>query len=83
MTKDWEPDVNKEYLIEYKFPSDKKTIFIIGTFGKTWFGYNFSWYWAANGLQLSKNPPTNDYKSFKRVWEFSRMMEDYVGNIEL
>jgi hypothetical protein len=88
----WRPDICKKYLIEYQWNKpDDPPHYIIGSFSSTWFGYTFHWFWAASSLQLSTRPQSNDWKRFKRVWEFkeNKMTHsltkkiDHIGNIDL
>ena len=72
----WKPDLDKEYLIQYRWKKDKKSIFLVGSFREVWYGYTFHWFWGASSLQLSNNS-INDYdlKRFIGIWELIRLPE--------
>ena len=71
--REFRPDLNQEYLVQYKFPKDKESIFVIGRFHKVWFGYNFHWFWGSASLQLSID--SNDIHNFVGIWEVTRLPE--------
>ena len=71
ITNDWKPDSTKEYLVEYAFPSDKLSRFLIGNFYPVWFGYSFHWFWGASSLQFKKDS-RNENRDWKRIWELIR-----------
>jgi len=73
----WEPDLDKEYLVQYRWKSDKRSIFLVGSFSEVWYGYTFHWFWGASSLQLStynKNY-TRDFEQFVGIWELERLPE--------
>ena len=70
VNKDWRPEVGKQYIIEYQWTNKKESWWLIGTFSPVWFGFTFHWPWSAANLQLSTEPYSNDWESFKRVYEF-------------
>ena len=85
----WEPDLDKQYIVEYQWKKDDKSWWLIGRFHPVWFGYTFHWPWSASSLQLSikgksliKTP--DDWKQFKRVYIFEPYPEpDFITKEEL
>ena len=75
----WEPDITKQYIIEFKWNYKDKSWWLIGRFRKVWFGYTFHWPWSASSLQLSKNN-SDDWKNYKRVYVFEPHPEpDFIS----
>jgi len=94
VNENWKPELNQEYLVQYSW-SDRKDgsnhrkedRYIIGKFNTTSFGYTFHWFWSASSLQLSVKGKSallypDDYKRFKRVWEFYRLTKDEIADKE-
>jgi len=73
----WEPDIYKEYLVQYRWRKAKRSIFLVGSFSKVWFGYTFHWYWGASSLQLSMREQgiNKDIEYFMGIWEVERLPE--------
>ena len=65
----WHPDLNKKYMIEYRWKGDKISVFLIGTFNEVWYGYTFYWFWGSASIQLNIKG-TYDIRRFRRIWEF-------------
>lgn len=75
----WEPDTDKEYLIQYRWKKDKKSIFLMGSFSSVWFGYTFHWFWGASTLQLATDDKTGrDIENFIGIWEVIRLPEPEI-----
>jgi hypothetical protein len=72
---EWEPELNQEYLVQYKFKGEEDSTFLIGRFSKVWFGYNFNWFWGASSLQLSTQSHSKDIENFLGVWKLVRIPE--------
>ena len=76
MEEGWKPDLDKEYLVQYRWKNDKDSIFLIGSFSEVWFGYTFHWYWGASSLQLAMDDRVNpDIERFIGIWEVERLPE--------
>ena len=73
----WEPDLDKEYLVQYRWEKDNLSKFLIGRFRSVWFGYTFHWFWGASSLQLSTHSEsyTRDFENFIGIWEVERLPE--------
>ena len=71
----WEPDVTLEYLVQYRWPSDSCSRFLVGRFSKQWYGYTFNWYWGSNSIQLSTEAYSKDIESFIGIWKVIRLPE--------
>ena len=72
----WKPNLGKEYLVQYRWKGEKKSVFLVGSFSKVWFGYTFHWFWGASSLQLSTNSSSDyDLRRFVGIWEVERLPE--------
>lgn len=73
----WEPELDKEYLVQYRWEKDERSKFLVGRFHSVWYGYTFSWFWGSSSLQLSTNMKgyTKDFESFIGIWELERLPE--------